>query len=267
MFSTSTQSKWRSPRSSSRQCRNPSSINKATKRIEVPQFLNDVVDTPVGMQRHVPLIQTLQKTMEVPPLQFIDEVIGILVVTQRQICVNHKVHKTIEDLQLQHTDGVVNVPVVFVVQVPLVQVVDETVEIPQLLFSAILKFGAGTGEKPFAKVKDSITELISRLQGETSSQALDGEISTLQLQLHMYTMRADNVQICAKDKASWTGEITVAGKMDHETVGGTVVQNIGIDSFIDDLSSEVPSHVGKQSGSMHQQHTPGQTDREARKLE
>ena len=67
--------------------------------------------------------------------------------------------------------------------------------------------------------------------------------------------------------------ITVAGKMDHETVGLNVVPNIGIDSFIDDLSSvdskglpyqDCPSHVGKQSGSMHQQHTPGQADGEER---
>ena len=34
-----------------------------------------------------------------------------------------------------------------------------------------------------------------------------------------------------------TGEITVAGKRDHETVVRGVVQNIGFDSFIDDLSS------------------------------
>ena len=37
--------------------------------------------------------------------------------------------------------------------------------------SAILKFGAGTGEDPFEKVKGLITELISQLQEETSSEA------------------------------------------------------------------------------------------------
>ena len=37
--------------------------------------------------------------------------------------------------------------------------------------SAIMKFGAETGDGPLAKVKGSITESISRLLGETSSQA------------------------------------------------------------------------------------------------
>ena len=37
--------------------------------------------------------------------------------------------------------------------------------------SAIMKFGAGTGEDPFAKVKGLITALISRLQDESSTEA------------------------------------------------------------------------------------------------
>ena len=34
-----------------------------------------------------------------------------------------------------------------------------------------MKFGAGAGEDPFAKVKDLITELTKRLQAEVSSEA------------------------------------------------------------------------------------------------
>ena len=65
---------------------------------------------------------------------------------------------------------------------------------------------------------------------------------------------------------------------DHETIVQNVMPNIGLDSFIDDFSSvdrkgsnhqdyEVPSHVGKQSGSMHQQHTPGQAEIEEKREE
>ena len=123
-----------------------------------------------------------------------------------------------------------------------------------------MKFGAGTGENPFAKVKGSIAELISRLQGETSSQALDVEISTLQLQLHMDTMRADNGQICEKnqgesvspdDDCCWEN-----GPRDCRAKRCAKHRSESI-SFIDDLNSfdskglpyqdcEVPSHVGKQ---------------------
>ena len=37
--------------------------------------------------------------------------------------------------------------------------------------SVVKKFGAGTGEEPFAKVKPLITEVIDVLQSEASSEA------------------------------------------------------------------------------------------------
>ena len=77
------------------------------------------------------------------------------------------------------------------------------------------------------------------------STTLNGEISALQSELdalskwplQMDTMRADEGHISAKAKADLTGEITAAGKVHHETVVRGVVQNLGIDSFINDLSS------------------------------
>ena len=39
------------------------------------QFLDRVVDVPVVMQRHVPTIQKVQKTVEVPQVQFIDKLV------------------------------------------------------------------------------------------------------------------------------------------------------------------------------------------------
>ena len=64
--------------------------------------------------------------------------------------------------------------------------------------------------------------------------------------------------------------------MDHETVVRGVAQDIQMDSFIDDLSSIAskglshhdcgrPFHVDSTSGSMHQQHTPGQAEEEREK--
>ena len=74
-------------------------INQVTKHVEVPkmQFLNKVDEVPVGVQRQIPMVQAVQKTMEIPQLQCVDEAI----------------------------DGTV-------VQVPRVQVVEKTVGIPQL---------------------------------------------------------------------------------------------------------------------------------------
>merc|ERR1711945_75660 len=59
-----------------------------------------VVDIPVVAQRQIPMVQTVQKTIEIPQMQYIDKV--------------------------------VDVPVVQVMQVPQVQVVEKTVEIPEI---------------------------------------------------------------------------------------------------------------------------------------
>ena len=70
-------------------------------------------------------------------------------------------------------------------------------------------------------------------------------------------------ETCVKDNTAMVArEITVAEKANHETVVRGVVQNIGLDSFIDDLSST--------SGSMHQQRTSGQAgkvEREKKTME
>ena len=110
-------------------------MNQVTKPIEFPQaqFLNKAGDMLVGMQRHVPVAQTVQKAMEVPPLQSVDKVSNIPVVAPRQISpMVQTVQKTIETQQLQCIDNVSDVPVVSVVPAPQVQVSEKTVEISQL---------------------------------------------------------------------------------------------------------------------------------------
>ena len=108
-------------------------INQATKHIKIPQvqFLDKADDMLVDVQRQIPVAQTMQKTMEVPPSQCIDKVVDIPVVAQRQISpMVQTVQKTIEIPQLQVK--VVDVPVVLVVPVPQVRVVKKTVEDSQL---------------------------------------------------------------------------------------------------------------------------------------
>ena len=55
-----------------------------TKHAEIPQtlYIDKVVDMLVVMQRQVPRIQTLSKTVEVPPAHFVGTVVGVLVITR-----------------------------------------------------------------------------------------------------------------------------------------------------------------------------------------
>ena len=120
-------------------------INQVTKHVEVPlvQFFNKVDEIPVVAQRQILMVQTVQKTMEIPQLQCDNKMVDNPEVPQV-----HVVKKTVEDPQfeiVQKTvenpenfpqllvaDKVVDVPVVLVVQAPQVQVSEKTVEISQL---------------------------------------------------------------------------------------------------------------------------------------
>ena len=55
-------------------------INQVTKYVEVPQvqFPDKVDEMPVSVQRQNTMVQTVQKTMEIPQLQCIDEAIMTL---------------------------------------------------------------------------------------------------------------------------------------------------------------------------------------------
>ena len=65
--------------------------------MEVPQvhYIAKVVDVPVVKQRHVPMIQKDQKTVEVPQVQLIEKVVDVPVVKQRQLPSIQKVQKTL----------------------------------------------------------------------------------------------------------------------------------------------------------------------------
>merc|ERR1712135_84199 len=90
--------------------------------------------------------------MGVPQLQFIDKVVDIPVVAQRQIPMVQTVQKTIEIPQLQYVDKVVDVPVVQVVQVPQVQIVEKTVEIPEIQMVQGTQTSESLGTAPVRQV-------------------------------------------------------------------------------------------------------------------
>ena len=86
-------------------------------------------------------------------------------------------------------------------------------ELAQLvsLISAILKFGAGTGENPFMKVNTLITELISWLQDGASSETrqkacFDEETSkaTEKEDLEADTAKHSSIFETAVSRSTWT---------------------------------------------------------------
>ena len=141
---------------------------------------------------------------EVPLLQFTDKVADIPVVAQRQISLE-TLQKSIEIPQLRYCDEVIVVLAVSVVQVPQVHFVKKTVEDPQ--FEIVEK----TIENP-----ETVTDACLTCDAKCKVAC----------------------ETCVKDNMFMVaGEITVAGKTNHETIVRGVVPNIGFESLIDDLSS------------------------------
>ena len=99
-------------------------VSLAVEIIEVPVIQTQEKTRQVA-NTHV---QHVVNTVEA---EFIDKAIEIPVVAQRQISMVQTVQKSIEIPQLQYCDDVIDVPVVSVVQVPRVRVVKKTVEDPQ----------------------------------------------------------------------------------------------------------------------------------------
>ena len=166
----------------------------------------------------VPRVLVVEKTTEIPQFQVADKVVDVLVVSVMQVPRVCAVKKTSETPQLQ----VVDVPVVFVVQAPLVQVrvVMKTVEDSQL------QIVEKTIENPETQISDACLtcDVKCKVACET----------------------------CVKDNMFMvTGEMTVAGKRDHETVAHKSDYDCG--RFF---------RVDGTSGSMHQQHAPGQAEEE-----
>ena len=86
------------------------------------------------VQRQVPSIETVQKTVEVPQTQHIDKVADVPVARPRQTPIILKVQRTVETPRIQFMDRVVDVPVMAHSQTLSVQRVQKTMEVPQIQF-------------------------------------------------------------------------------------------------------------------------------------
>ena len=78
----------------------------------------EVVNVPVVLQRQKPVIQKVQKTVEVSQVQYVDKIVDVPVLAQRQVPVIQTVQKTVEVQRVQLLDRVVDVSVVLQRQVP-----------------------------------------------------------------------------------------------------------------------------------------------------
>merc|ERR1712206_18087 len=96
------------------------------------QYIDRVVDVPVERQRHVPMIQTVQKFVDVPQIQYVERVVDVPVQREVQVPVIMKVKKPIIVPIIETLEKIVDVPVVKQVEIPQVITVDRMVEVPSV---------------------------------------------------------------------------------------------------------------------------------------
>ena len=229
-------------------------INQATKHIKIPQA--QFLDMLVGIQRQILVAQTMQETMEVLLLQFSDKVVDIPVVAQRQISTVHIEMKTAETPQLQIPDDVIDVPAVSVVQV---QVVEKTTKIQQLqdadkvvnvsvlsvVQAPLAQVMAKTVQTPQLLFREKIVVIprIQMIQGPQTSESLNGEISTFQLEMQMGTMFVEEQDVLTKVNAD--------------------LEQVACETCVKDNTAMVAREgTSSTSGSKHQQRTSGQAGKE-----
>ena len=146
-------------------------INQETKHIE----LDKAGDMLVGVQRQMSMAQTVEETMKV---------VDVPVVAQRQIpIVVQTIQKTTDIPQLQCIDKVIDVPVVSVAQaqqmqiaektaeIPLLQIVKKTVETPEVQTVRCTQTSESLGTAPFCQAA----------QAETVEQRQNHMVQTVQM--------------------------------------------------------------------------------------
>ena len=106
-------------------------VTKTGEVPEVPPFNDKFVENPVVAQRQISMVQTVQRSIEIPQLQYCDEVIDVLAVSVVQVPRVGVVKKTVEDPQFPIVEKTFENPETrtiqgLVVQAPLVQVMAKT---------------------------------------------------------------------------------------------------------------------------------------------
>ena len=194
-------------------------IPLAEKIVELP-----VIQTEEKMQRGVNThVQHVVNAVEVEKSEIIEGT-----VQRKKPIIQEKINqvtKHVEIPELEFTDKVVDNPVVAQRQISM-ETVQKSMEIPQL---------------------------------QITDKVIDVPVVSVDACLTCDAKCKVTCETCVKDNMfTVTGEITVAGKTNHETIVRGVVPNIGFESLIDDLSSvdskglnnqdcEVLFRVNKQS--------------------
>ena len=93
-----------------------------------------MTDVPVETQQQLPMLQSVQKTVETPPIQSIDTAVDVPVMAQRPVHLVQRVQNTVEMPVVQFSDRVVEMPAVTQRQVPMIPNVQKTVANRMQLF-------------------------------------------------------------------------------------------------------------------------------------
>ena len=125
-------------------------MNQVTKHVEVPlvQFLNKVDEIPVVAQRQILMVQTVQKTMEIPQLQCVDKVVVNPEAPQVQVSA-----KTVEISQLQAAEKIVETR-----ETQTIQGIQTPESLDTAPFRQVHLAGAMKPDDPDAKIKFLVEE-------------------------------------------------------------------------------------------------------------
>ena len=126
------------------------------------------------------------------------------------------------------------------VEIPVLQIVEKTVETPEILlqFTEVVVDTPVVAQRQIPIVVQTVQTSMEIPQLQITDKVIDVPVVSVDACLTCDAKCKVACETCVKDNMSTvTGEVTVAGKTNHETIVRGVVPNIGFESLIDDLSS------------------------------